>query len=586
MKKTPLLQTCEEEGNRTDPPLARLSVTVIIPAHNEAENITGTVRSCLGQTYLPETVIVVDDGSTDNTGELAREAGATVLRGPGGSKSRAQNIALEHVTTDLIVGVDADTLLAPDAIEHMVATINEGYDGTCAAVFPQQGKGLFVRSRKFEYALAKRWHKPIQNALAGIFVLSGCALCYKTDAVRSIGGMPIVPIGDDLFLTWAFHMAGYRLSYTPQATCYTKEPENFRTYRGQVRRWAADFYQVISQYKKEMWKKPGLALVVATTIWDFTSISAAYALLVIFRASILNFLWLEILSGWLLVYFGIIIFLASRDLGWKEPFKCLPARIIVSQYTRWVYVWAMIREWFLGRHYGSWTGRLGSKSKISPMSLRRKFALMGSGSAAMGYFGATIIAGVITTNVVTTGEDPFQGVTFGTAKPAFEEVLGTASEPQADPVEASADQDLVRTWPWRRAAPSTAEQEASSHPDRPSVLTVAPEPSPAGPGLEPSSTETLGPTPPPTSKPEPSLYPSRSPLRSEFESPPSSASELITDPHLGLKAAPPVNSLTPWHNSWRFTGGGRGTAGDASNGDWRGGSDRRELRRAGRVDEH
>lgn len=82
-----------------------LTITVVIPAHNEGDTIAQVVWSVLGQTTPPERVIVVSDGSTDDTALLAETAGAYVIHAPGGSKARAINLALDEVNTDLVVGV-------------------------------------------------------------------------------------------------------------------------------------------------------------------------------------------------------------------------------------------------------------------------------------------------------------------------------------------------------------------------------------------------------------------------------------------------------------------------------------------------
>jgi len=86
-------------------------LTVIIPAYNEEQTVGETVRSVLSQTMRPARVIVVDDGSTDITGEMANIAGAEVIH-PGkntGSKAGAQNFALEIVNTKYTMTIDADT---------------------------------------------------------------------------------------------------------------------------------------------------------------------------------------------------------------------------------------------------------------------------------------------------------------------------------------------------------------------------------------------------------------------------------------------------------------------------------------------
>src|SRR3989441_10782413 len=92
-------------------------VTVIVPAFNEAASVADTIRSLHAQTERPFEIIVVDDCSTDGTGDVARALGVTVVRPPHntGSKAGAQSFGLRRVRTLLTVAIDADTVLAPDA---------------------------------------------------------------------------------------------------------------------------------------------------------------------------------------------------------------------------------------------------------------------------------------------------------------------------------------------------------------------------------------------------------------------------------------------------------------------------------------
>src|SRR6476659_9557046 len=93
-------------------------LTVVVPAYNEAGSIADTVRSLLNQSRKIDHIIVIDDFSTDNTGDIARSLGVTVVRPPKntGSKAGAQNFAMTQVESEFTMAIDADTVLAPDAI--------------------------------------------------------------------------------------------------------------------------------------------------------------------------------------------------------------------------------------------------------------------------------------------------------------------------------------------------------------------------------------------------------------------------------------------------------------------------------------
>ncbi|MGH8885812.1 MAG: glycosyltransferase [Egibacteraceae bacterium] len=216
---------------RSAPP----TVTVIIPAHNEAESITETVRSCLEQTYKPQRVLVMADACSDDTAELAREAGAEVIEVDFKCKSLCQRAALELVTTDIVVGLDADSTFSPNAIALMVVDLHKGYDATCTTVLPKQEKGLFPRSRALNYAVACRWWRFIEKGLGRLQCISGCGYAMRVKTLRDAGGFAVDAISEDRLTTWDLYAHGARITYTPAALVYTQEPETLKTYYKQLK---------------------------------------------------------------------------------------------------------------------------------------------------------------------------------------------------------------------------------------------------------------------------------------------------------------------------------------------------------------
>ncbi|MCP9976429.1 glycosyltransferase [Actinomadura madurae] len=115
---------------------APLTLAVIVPAHNEEEGLPATLESLLRQTVPADQIIVVDDGSTDRTSQVAAAyPGVTVLRPPAnlGSKAKAQNYALPYCRTRLVLPVDADTVLADDYIERVKPEFNDPQVAIAAA---------------------------------------------------------------------------------------------------------------------------------------------------------------------------------------------------------------------------------------------------------------------------------------------------------------------------------------------------------------------------------------------------------------------------------------------------------------------
>jgi poly-beta-1,6-N-acetyl-D-glucosamine synthase len=105
------------------------------PAAFEAGTVGETVRSLCDQTCPAAEIVVVDDCSTDETADAAEAAGATIVRPPQntGSKAGAQTFALDNVHTELVMAVDADTTLAPDAIELLLESFRDPQMTTACA---------------------------------------------------------------------------------------------------------------------------------------------------------------------------------------------------------------------------------------------------------------------------------------------------------------------------------------------------------------------------------------------------------------------------------------------------------------------
>src|SRR5207247_10017243 len=127
-------------------PLPGAEVTVIVPAYNEAASVADTIRSLQAQTARPYEVIVVDDCSTDGTGDVARALGVTVVRPltNTGSKAGAQPFGLRRVRTLLTVAIDADTVLAPDALERLLPAFERPeVAAACGFVQPQRVRSVW-----------------------------------------------------------------------------------------------------------------------------------------------------------------------------------------------------------------------------------------------------------------------------------------------------------------------------------------------------------------------------------------------------------------------------------------------------------
>lgn len=357
-----------------------LTATVLIPAHNEEASIADLVRACLEQTYPLDEVIVVADSCTDATAERAREAGARVVEVAFQDKATSQNAVLWEIESDAIIGFDGDTRPEPGCIELMMRDLNErGFDATCSTILPMQKRGFFIRARRFSYALGRRWWRLCQAQVGRIQVLTGASYAFKTSVIKAVGGFPSGLISADMDATWAMHAAGYKLGYAAQATALTVDPETFGVWRAQMRRWASGYAQNMAKYKRQL-LHPRSLLVVGTALFDLVSLFWSWAFFAYLVATGHGHVLVSVYAIYFAAHVVLNVGLVASVVGIREAVLGFVPWFFVNFYTRWLYIAALFREWVLGRHYASWTGRQGRATVITPMTRRRKLVLTAAAS--------------------------------------------------------------------------------------------------------------------------------------------------------------------------------------------------------------
>jgi N-acetylglucosaminyltransferase len=248
------------------------TLTVIVPAYNEAESIGDTLDALLAQSEAPDEIIVVDDGSTDSTGDIAKERGVTVLSPSSnlGSKAKAQNYALDYCGTDLVLPVDADTVLAPDYVELIKGPFADA-DTVVAAgcVLTRHQNTVWERARQMEYLFGFHWFRPVQHQFDAPLVCSGCCSAFRLETLRDFGGFPERTLVEDIDYTWSQQIAGNRAAYVADAVAYAAEPENRHFMCKQLNRWKTGYFQNVRQHGWSMLRrKPMLALWVTISLLE------------------------------------------------------------------------------------------------------------------------------------------------------------------------------------------------------------------------------------------------------------------------------------------------------------------------------
>lgn len=259
-------------------PNYRPDVAVLIPAYNEEKVIVRTVRSVLESDYPNLRAIVIDDGSKDATLEVCRDvfrdeiaAGrVTVLTKPNSGKADALNYGLESVTEELFVGIDADTIIAPDAISKLVPHFS---DLRVAAMAGNAKVGnrvnLWTRWQALEYITSQNFERRALNTLNAVSVVPGAIGAWRTEAVQAAGGYQHDTVAEDADLTMALLQSGYRVNYEDRALAYTEAPTTANGLMRQRFRWSFGIMQAVWKHKEAIRRKGALGWVALPNVIIF-----------------------------------------------------------------------------------------------------------------------------------------------------------------------------------------------------------------------------------------------------------------------------------------------------------------------------
>ncbi|HEX6559870.1 MAG TPA: glycosyltransferase family 2 protein [Longimicrobiales bacterium] len=330
-------------------------LTVLVPAYNESASIADTIRSLQTQTLRPTEIIVIDDFSTDDTGDIARSMGVTVVRPPAntGSKAGAQNFALPQVRTPYVMAVDADTTLAPDAIEKLLtAFAASDVAAACGFVIPRHVRSIWERGRYVEYLFAFTFYKQVQEYYGKPLISSGCFSVYRTDVLREHGAWSTRTLAEDMDLTWSFYQARRQVKFVPDAICYPIEPHDYAMMSKQLRRWSHGFVQNVQLHWRGLLDVPYLRSAVAVATWDAIIASTVYVFLVPLLALIFRNPWF--LLGYIIdlpaLAVPVLAGAAPRREVWRALFS-LPAFMVLRAVNALFFIEAVWSEWLMGRRF-------------------------------------------------------------------------------------------------------------------------------------------------------------------------------------------------------------------------------------------
>lgn len=276
-------------------------VSVLIPAYNEEITVVDSIKSLLNLDYRLYEIIVIDDGSKDNTSKNLIEAfnmqkvdrpirkivpckehisiyealntkiPLTLIIKQNGGKGDALNMGINASQYPYFLCIDADSMLQKDTLERIVQPAMEddkviavgGLISVSQCVTIENGEvtdyqipwNFIVSMQVVEYDRTFLASRIFMDQFRGNLIISGALGLFKKDVVVSVGGYTLDTLGEDMDLVLKLHSyclsskIPYEIRYVPNAICWSQVPDTIRDFRKQRRRWHLGLFQCLSKYK-------------------------------------------------------------------------------------------------------------------------------------------------------------------------------------------------------------------------------------------------------------------------------------------------------------------------------------------------
>ncbi|WP_405880405.1 bifunctional polysaccharide deacetylase/glycosyltransferase family 2 protein [Streptomyces sp. NBC_01384] len=233
-------------------------VTVIVPAYNEKECIANTLHSLAKSTH-PIEIIVVDDGSTDGTKEIAESLGlpnVRVIRQENAGKPAALNNGVRNASYDIVVMMDGDTVFEPDAVHQLVQPFADLEIGAVAGNAKVGNRDTVIGAwQHIEYVMGFNLDRRMYDLLRCMPTIPGAIGAFRRDAVLGVGGMSEDTLAEDTDITIAMHRAGWRVVYQEHAKAWTEAPGSLKQLWSQRYRWSYGTMQALWKHRKSLTDK-------------------------------------------------------------------------------------------------------------------------------------------------------------------------------------------------------------------------------------------------------------------------------------------------------------------------------------------
>jgi cellulose synthase/poly-beta-1,6-N-acetylglucosamine synthase-like glycosyltransferase len=255
-------------------------VSIIIPAHNEEEIIVKSIESALEADYPNKEIIVVDDGSTDRTYQLASLYASKGLikllhrDQASGSKAGALNFGICFASGEVLVTLDADTLIEHGSIKEMIKAFSDpqvsAVSGNVRILNNVKGKrNLLVRLQAYEYLIAFELGRRFSSITGTLLIISGAFGAFRKASIKTLGEYDRDTLTEDFDITVKLRKLGQKLKFVSNGVSWTNAPKTWNEWNHQRIRWTRGQAETIWKHRNLLHKKG----------FDFRSVFSIYDML-------------------------------------------------------------------------------------------------------------------------------------------------------------------------------------------------------------------------------------------------------------------------------------------------------------------
>ena len=262
----PILWLRKKSENKVRDRSSDKKVTILIPAHNEEFGIRESIESALAIDYTNKEIIVIDDGSKDNTYLIAykfAEKGLIKIihrDTASGSKATALNYGANYATGDYIVCMDGDTKLDKNALKNSIPHFDDdrvvALSGNVKIISGDDGVNNTVTNlQKYEYMIAIELGRRFTSFFGILLVISGAFGIFKKNLFRGVRTFDNDTLTEDFDLTLKFRKSKGEIRFVANSIAYTYCPNTFSVWIRQRNRWAYGQFQTLLKNKNLLTSK-------------------------------------------------------------------------------------------------------------------------------------------------------------------------------------------------------------------------------------------------------------------------------------------------------------------------------------------